>query len=501
MRRRGGQDRSREVLRDEVGTIRKDAPLRVALVYPSPYKVAMSSLGYQTLYRLFNELPGVCCERAMLDEPSQRERLRTLESGRPVADAAVIGLSVATEAEVALAARALIVAGVPPLEVDRRGQHHQLPLVVAGGPLTYADGSPLCALADVVLSGEAEDGLSALAELLIDGLTGEALFEKIAELPGAVVPALGEPTSSVEPAQAHHRWLPAASVVTTPRAEFGDMFLIEPARGCPWRCSFCVMEPGRFRAVATEEVLSQVPDRAHRVGLVGSALLDHPKIDEIMERLVSSGRQVSLSSVRADRLNEEMMGWLVRGGARSLTIAADGASERLRRMVRKKVDRAALIRATELAARSGLRGVKLYAMVGLPSETDDDIAELCELALELSGHLPINLSVSPFVPKARTTLADASFAPLPVLRSRLALIRKRLRGHVELGSASVRAAWIENAVARGGFRAGLAAVEVANDGVYSFAAWKRAFERHELLTAPADRARRGDSAGPSSWLR
>lgn len=482
---KGGRHQSRqELLLDEVGTIYKDGLVRCVLVYPSPYSLAMSSLGFQTMYRLLNELPGVACERATLDAPKSEERLRTIESGRLAGEAMVLGISVATEEEVALSARALMASGIPPLESDRRGQRHRFPLIIAGGPLTFADGSPLHALADLVLHGEAEDSLSEAMAIMQRqaSSTQEELLEAMSSLAGAVVPSLTPVNGRVEGAIADERWLPSHSAIVTPRSEFANMFLVEAARGCPRRCAFCVMGGrGRsFRSIDPEKVLECVPERARRVGVVGTALTDHPRIKEILSGLLERGCQVSLSSLRADRLDEELLSLLVRGGAQTLTIAADGASERLRKEVRKQVTAASLIRAAELGAAAGIRAVKLYAMVGLPGETEEDITELAELALEISRILPVKMSVSPFVPKVGTALEGASFAPRRLIRGHLALLRDRVRSRVELRSSSVRGAWIENAVAQGGYRAGLAAVDVARQRP-SYAAWKEAIERHGLL--------------------
>jgi radical SAM superfamily enzyme YgiQ (UPF0313 family) len=441
----------------------------------------MSSLGYQTLYRLLNGLPGVCCERATLESWRDREPLRSLESGRAVGDASVVALSVATEAEVAGAARALIQAGIPPLEKERRKQRGSWPLVVAGGPLTYADGRPLAALADVVLGGEAEDGLARLMELLLQEQDFDipSVLGEILSWPGVCVPLTGD-DSAPDYAAADQRWLPACSAITTPHCEFGDMFLVELARGCPRRCSFCVMEPRKFRTVPAEKVLAVVPDHARRVGLVGAALGDHPQLTAVVEQLVAEGRRVSLSSLRADRLTPDLVRLLVKGGAKSLTVATDGASERLRRLVRKRVTAESLLGATQLARDGGLRAAKLYAMVGLPSEEDEDLLELAELAGAMAHILPVSLAVSPFVPKAGTSLAEAPFVSPAVHRRRLALLRERLRGRAEVRAASVRAAWIENLVARAGVVAGVVAVDVARGGG-SYQAWKKAALDYDLI--------------------
>jgi radical SAM superfamily enzyme YgiQ (UPF0313 family) len=196
-------------------------------------------------------------------------------------------------------------------------------------------------------------------------------------------------------------------------------------------------------------------------------------------RLIDRGLRVSLSSLRADLLEPDLLELLVQGGLRSLTVAADGASERLRRSIRKRVSEDDLLRAVRLASEAKLSSVKLYAMIGLPGEEDRDIDELCRLALEMSRLVSLSLAVSPFVPKARTSLAEADFAPQPLLRRRLSAIRAALKGKVELRASSIRGAWIEQAVARGGFQAGLAAVEVARKGC-THTAWRDAIRRFDL---------------------
>lgn len=473
MKKKKTSKKFRNFLSLEQGTIRKQAPIKCVLLYPSPYTVAMSSLGYQSLYRIINEIEEICCERATLESFQQTGPILTLESGTQANEAAIIGLSVATEAEIASAARALMCMGLPPLEKDRRNQG-TYPIIVAGGPLTFADPRPLCALADVVFCGEAEESLTQWLELFREVSSVEELLDRSTKLPGVLVPSRSDVNDQNCFAVAEKKWLPAYSAIITPKTEFGDMFLIEPARGCPRKCGFCVMEGRKFRSVPVDDVLSRIPEHAKKVGLVGAALGDHPKIAEILSSLVDSGRTFGLSSLRADRLDRDFIDLLVKGGVRTLTVAADGASQRLRDLVRKKLTAETLLKATELAASGGLRNVKLYAMIGLPTEEDEDISELIDLALEMARMLPVSLAVSPFVPKRGTSLSKASFARTAVLRRRLSLLRKSLRGKVDLRSTSIRGAWIENAVARGGIQAGEAAVEVARKGG-DFNAWREAF--------------------------
>jgi radical SAM superfamily enzyme YgiQ (UPF0313 family) len=271
--------------------------------------------------------------------------------------------------------------------------------------------------------------------------------------------------------------LPARSQVMTPHTELRDMFLVEPERGCSRGCTYCVMRRstnGGMRLVPPDVVLAAIPEGARRVGLVGAAVTDHPKIREIVRRIVDGGREVGISSLRADRLDDELVGLLARGGYRTLTTASDGASERLREAIQRKTKEKHLVRAAELARRHGLRGLKLYEMVGLPGESDDDIDELVRFSRELSKILPVALGVAPFVAKRSTPLDGAPFDGVDRVHKKLERLRRGLAGAVEVRPTSARWAWVEYQLAQGGIDAGRRALAAHRAGG-SFAAWKRAF--------------------------
>jgi radical SAM superfamily enzyme YgiQ (UPF0313 family) len=478
----------------EVGTVRSGAPNRVALVYPSPYRVAMSSLGYQTIYGRIHAAPGWAADRAML--PDQGEPLVTLEAERPVGNYDVVAFSVAYELEIAGVAECLEQAGLPPLAAERDPARH--PLVVAGGPLTFSNPAPLAPFCDVILVGEAEDLLDPLlAELAArpgamrgDPAARATLLAELAARPGHYVPARhGDDVPAV--AQADDERLPARSVVLTPDTELSNMFLTEAGRGCSRGCTYCVMRRstnGGMRTVPPERILGGIPAHARRVGLVGAAVTDHPHIAAIVRGVVDAGREVGISSLRADRLTDELVGLLARGGYRTLTVAADGASERLRALIERKTYERHLVRSAELARDHKLHTLKIYMMVGLPSETDDDIDELVRFARELTRvHPRIALGVAPFVAKRHTPLDGEPFAGIPAVEARLARLRRGLAGKVEVRPTSARWAWVEYMLAQGDHRAGLAALDAYRAGG-SFAAWKRAFaERGAAPTGPKQR--------------
>jgi radical SAM superfamily enzyme YgiQ (UPF0313 family) len=269
--------------------------------------------------------------------------------------------------------------------------------------------------------------------------------------------------------------------VLTPNTELSNMFLVEPERGCSRGCTYCVMRRstnGGMRKVDPATVLEAIPEDARRVGLVGAAVTDHPKIREIVGAIVGSGREVGISSLRADRLDDELVSLLAKGGYRTLTTASDGASERLREMIERKTKEKHLVRAAELARRHGMRALKLYEMVGLPTETEDDIDELIRFSRALAEILPIALGVAPFVAKRNTPLDGAPFEDIKSVEAKLDRLRRGLQGKVEVRPTSARWAWVEYQLAQGGIDAGRRALEAHRAGG-SFAAWKRAFKSAE----------------------
>ncbi len=471
-------------LERETGTLVDHAPEAVCLLYPSPYHAGMSSLGFQTLYRTINQRSGRAAHRAFLpDDITHANTILTYEMLRPVGDYRVVGLSVAYELELAGLVQALQLAGIPPLARDRGAEH---PFILAGGPLTFSNPLPLAPFADAILLGEADDTTHQALDLIF-AQRGESLLRALADaIPSAFVPSLhGDTMPPIARADDAH--LPARSQITTPETELRDMFLIEPERGCHRGCTYCVMRRstnGGMRLFKPEQVLEHVPDHAKRVGLVGAATTDHPKITDIVEALVDSGREVGLSSLRADRLNDRFVAALRKGGQTVLTTAADGASARLRKAIQRRAPDEKLREAAHLVKRHGMRRLKLYMMVGLPDETDDDIDELVEFSLELSRIAPISLGIAPFCAKRNTPMDGMPFAGIRTVDQRLKRLRKGVKGRVDLRATSARWAWVEYVLAQGGRAEGEAVIDVVAKGG-KFRHWKEAFE-----TLPADRPRR-----------
>lgn len=456
-------------LGDEVGRLDKDAPFRVALAYPSPYRVAMSSLGYQRVYRALQSMTGVCCERAFLpdgaDEPGFVDVPPpvTYEGLRPLSEFPVVALSVAYELEIAGVIRLLEASNIPSL-ASERGEG--FPLVLAGGPLTFSNPLPLAPFIDALVVGEGEGIVEWVIGVIRDSGNRERALDELATHPHVFVPS--RHGSVLRPVAAcDDALLPAWGPIRTPHAELHDMFLIETERGCSRGCTYCVMRRstnGGMRVVPKEVVLDTIPNDARRVGLVGAAVSDHPRIVDIVRALAERGAQVGLSSLRPDRLKEEFVEALALAGYHTLTTALDGASERLRDAIERRGRAPHYVAAAERARKYGMDRLKLYLMLGLPGETDADVDECAAFVSELSRIVPVALGIAPFCAKRNTPLDAAEFAGVDVVGARLARLRSGLKGRADVRATSARWAWVEYALSQGDEEEGLAVRRAVHAG-------------------------------------
>jgi radical SAM superfamily enzyme YgiQ (UPF0313 family) len=485
------RERIRRRLADETGRIARQAPFTVALCYPSPYHVGMSSLGFQRIYRALMEAPGLACERAFLDDECEGDAARspehpvTYESMRPIDELPVVAFSVAYELEIAGVIRMLQAAGIPPRRRDRDGRH---PLVLAGGPLTFSNPTPLAGIADAIVVGEAETRTVEVI-LAADQGTRAQQLDALAKIPHVFVPTHH---SALPPVGAEDdAVLPAHSAIRTPHTALADMFLVETERGCSRGCTYCVMRRstnGGMRVVPEDVVLGVIPRDARRVGLVGAAVSDHPKIVSIVNALADRGCEVGLSSLRPDRLaaHEDFVAALARVGYRTLTTAMDGTSERIRDSLERRARTKQLVRCAELAKKYGMDRLKLYLMIGTPGETDADVDECAAFTSELSRIVPVALGIAPFCPKRNTPLDRAAFAGIDVVDARLARLRRGLKGRADVRATSARWAWVEYLLAQGGEKEGFAVIEAVNEGG-GFRAYERAFARVDKARTTAAR--------------
>ncbi|HYQ16689.1 MAG TPA: radical SAM protein [Polyangiaceae bacterium] len=463
-------------LADERGRLVKSAPLTVALAYPSPYNVAMSSLGYQQIYRLLMEMPGVCCERAFLPDGADRagletERPVTYETLRGLSDFPIIALSVAYELELSGLIRLLEASGIEPLRTERGPD---APFILCGGPLTFSNPLPLAAFADAVVMGEGEDVVQWVVRTIGESSSRAAALATLAEHPNVFVPEHhGDRLAKI--AACDDAILPAVSTIVTPHTELSNMFLIEAERGCSRGCTYCVMRRstnGGMRIVPEDVVLAAIPHEFKRVGLVGAAVGDHPKITNIVNALADRGCEVGLSSLRPDKLKDEFVAALRRAGYRTLTTALDGPSERMRNLIERRGREPHYQVAAENARRHGYDRLKLYLMVGLPGEADEDIDECVRFVSELSKIIPIALGVAPFCAKRNTPLDRMPYAGIRTVENRLERLRKGLRGRADVRAVSAKWAWVEYVLAQGGVAEALALYRAVKAGGH-FAAYRK----------------------------
>lgn len=472
---------AREHLAREQGTVVKDwgGRLPVALVYPDSYHNGMSNLGVHTLYRLLNDDDGLVCERVFLESHGNSQPL-SMEGQRPLSDFAVIAFSISYELDYFNVAKILKLSGIP-LNATERDERQ--PLIIAGGPCIIANPLPLSPFFDVLCIGEAEVILQGIFPVILKQISAPRLelLKSLAAVPGIYVSQV--PQQKVM-RQWSHAEIPVTTAVLTRDSEFGDMYLIEVGRGCPWGCRFCLagqaFRPPRFRSVSAilESAEAGLKYRS-RLGLVGPSVTDHPHIEELVGRLREMGAKLSVSSLRIKPICDAVLREVINSGTRTITLAPEAGSERLRQVIRKGITEDDIEQAIQMVASHGIKQLKLYFMVGLPTETDQDIMEITRLALHAKAILDgkqrnsrITLNVSSFVPKATTPFQWLGMAPLDIINRRINLLESQLKSHgIKVNADSPAWMEVQAVLARGD--ASLAKVIAGIEDV-SLAGWRRA---------------------------
>jgi radical SAM superfamily enzyme YgiQ (UPF0313 family) len=440
------RERARLTLSKETGYITKPHGdrLRVALAFPNTYWVGMSNLGFQTVYRLFNAQDDVVCERVFLPPKQElaelvnsRTPLLTLESQSPVGEFDVLAFSVSFEWDYVNVLTLLRLAGIP-IHASERTERH--PLIVVGGAVTFVNPEPLAPFADIVAAGEGETLVPVLDRAVRESSGRRELLQILSRERGFYIPSFYEPryasdgslagyvaTSDAQGAPVPVRKAalkttdavdPPATSIFTPDTEFGSRFLVEVVRGCANLCRFCwagynYLPVRAFPADRILQLAEQARTYANRAGLVSIALCDHPEIERILARLHELGYSISPASLRLDDLTEPIVRILRASGEKTITIAPETGSDRLRRVINKTVTNDEIVDRAELIFANGIENLKLYYMLGLPTETDDDLVAIRDLTLQLRERMlkyaksrgsvgRIIGSVNPLIPKPGT---------------------------------------------------------------------------------------------------
>jgi radical SAM superfamily enzyme YgiQ (UPF0313 family) len=439
------RERARALLAKEVGYVRKPhgGRLRVALAFPNTYFVGMSNLGFQTVYSLFNAEDGIVCERTFLPPKSELEALRasgaglvTLESQTLVREFDVFALSVSFEWDYTNVLTLLRLAGIPLRAADRTPSD---PLVMIGGAVTFVNPEPLAPFADLIAAGEGEALIPALVQAFREAGDRDEVLRGLVTARGFYVPAFYDVTYAGDgtidafaakqgtgaPAVVRKAALrttdaanPPATTIFTPDTEFGSRFLVEVVRGCANLCRFCWAGYNYLpvRAFPKQRILDlarRARPYSGRAGLVSIALCDHPDIEEILTRLVEMGYSISPASLRLDDLTPTILRLLRESGERSITIAPETGSDRLRRVINKTMTNDEILSAADMIFATGFENLKLYFMLAIPTETDEDLVAIRELTLRLRDVMlrharprgqvgRIVGSVNPLVPKPGT---------------------------------------------------------------------------------------------------
>ena len=491
---------------EEGWVLKRGAELRIALCYPNVYEIGMANLGFQAMYELFNRIPEVSCERVFLpDEKEQREYERSrqpllsLESQTPVRDFDVVAFSISFETDYLNMVRMLRLSGVP-LWSSARTKHD--PLVVMGGAASFLNPEPIADFTDVIGVGEGEVLGPKLVDLIFEHETKEEIMLALARTGrGFYVPSLYEVTYHLDGTVADYtprapgvpmrvgRAVAAenpkegslkramrrgelevaealrgeevfapSTVIFAPEAEMGERFLVEISRGCSQGCRFCWAGFNYWppRVVPARDILMkarQWRERTNKIGLVSTAVCDHPEISEILQGLRAMDYRISVSSLRLDQISDELLDALVESRDQQIAVAPETGSDRLRKVINKNLTNDEIVDICGAVFDRGMLTVKLYLMVGLPTETDEDLEEMVTLVERIKDRMleagrrfgragKIIPSLNGFVPKPNTPLQWDGICDEKELKRRLKWAAKNLSRipNVEVRAMSARIA-------------------------------------------------------------
>ncbi len=449
-------ERTDHLLSKEKGTVFKEhgGNIRICLVYPNTYHIGMSNLGFRIVYSLFNKRNDVVCERAFLPDVSGMDEYKrteteifSMESKKSLAHFDVVAFSVSFENDYPNIVEILNMSKIPIHSKDRDAHY---PLFIMGGPCAFMNPEPLSPFFDMVFVGEAEVLIDDFVDAYKRSNHKDELYENIKGKDGIYVPAFYEVryledgrvkerlTSKGFPDKINRCCLEDmnqfshVSQIVADETEFSNMFLVEAMRGCPWNCRFCatgkIYNPPRKKGLeAISEEIQGAKASTERVGVLGPSLSDYPFIADV---LCIDGVEFSITSLRASSKSAEIVSLIK--NKKSISIAPEAGTKRLREVILKRITQEDILETSRLIFEEGIETLKLYFMVGLPTETDEDIQGIIDLVREIRGlskRGSIVLSVSTFVPKPSTPFQWHPMEELSTVKRRLKMLRRELQMH------------------------------------------------------------------------
>ncbi len=516
--------KAKAVLEKERGAVQKPwgGKITICLLYPNSYHVGMSNLGFQTLYQILNADNGVVCERAFLPEPEDLQEYRntqtplfSLESQKPLSRFDILAFSISFENDFLNVLTLLELAHIP---FESRLRDERYPWVIAGGVAVFINPESISEFFDLFILGEAEEVIGEFLEVCRHTLSDKEKREKddflrnLSRVEGVYVPKFYRVTyaenGKIEamgpepgfPRKVRRRWVssldqfPTRSTLFTPDTEFKEMAMVEVNRGCPRGCRFCaacfVYHPFRNRSLFSLESMTKgALSREHRIGLTGTAVSDHPQLLPLCQSILSQQGGISLSSLRMDAITPPLIQCLKEGEERTVAIAPEAGSERLRRMLKKGYTEEEILKSIGALVENGLSQIKCYFLIGLPSETDEDVKEIILLAKRIRHQIlsslkdqrrkwRLILSVNPFIPKPATPFQWVPMEEVGELKRKLRMIQRGIQGERGMGMIYDLPKWayVQALLSRGDRRVGK--ILVAAHGYHGN--WSQAFRETDI---------------------
>ena len=494
--------KARDILAKERGTVQKKwgGKITVCLLYPNSYHVGMSNLGFQTLYQILNAQEDVVCERAFLPDPEDlqvyrntRTPLFSLESQKPLSGFDLLAFSISFENDFPNVLTLLELAHLP---LESRLREGRYPWVIGGGVAVFLNPEPMSEFFDLFILGEAEEVIGEFLDVCRRTLSDREKRKKdhflvdLGKVEGVYIPRFYRVTYADDgkiaamdpepgfPRKVKRRWVsrldqfPTQSTLFTPDTEFSQMALVEMNRGCPRGCRFCaacfVYHPFRNRSLPLLESISkEALSQEHRIGLTGTAVSDHPQLLPLCESILSRQGGISLSSLRVDAVTPPLVRCLKESEERTVAIAPEAGSERLRRMLKKGYKEEEILKSVETLVENGVYQIKCYFLIGLPTETDEDVREILQLAKRIRHRIQsgqkggrnrwrLVLSVNPFIPKPATPFQWASLEDVGKLKKKLKMIQRGVQSErgMEVIHDLPKWAYVQALLSRGDRRVG-----------------------------------------------